>query len=143
MRGHGGAGCGRNLVEALFGHEHDLAGAVTTRPGKSIRTSAPLAWFAMSIIALLFTTPAAAETTAEIYKTRCASCHGKKGAADTTLGRSLDLRPLDSEEVQKQSDDDLFTIISKGKKKRMPAYDNKLSQDEIRNLVRYIRSLKQ
>jgi mono/diheme cytochrome c family protein len=133
----------RDLVEALFGHEHDLAGVVSTRPEKSIWTSALLSWFAISIIALLFAIPADAETTAEIYKTRCASCHGKKGAADTTLGRSLDLRPLDSEEVLKQSDDDLFTIISKGKKKRMPAYGNKLSQDEIRNLVKYIRSLKQ
>jgi mono/diheme cytochrome c family protein len=59
------------------------------------------------------------------------------------LGRNLNLRPLASPEVQGQSDDELFSIISRGRKKRMPAYDNRLSREQIRELVKYIRSLKQ
>ena len=58
------------------------------------------------------------------------------------LGRNMNLRPLSSAEVQNQSDDQLFAIISKGKN-RMPRYDRKLSRDQIHALVEYIRSLKQ
>jgi mono/diheme cytochrome c family protein len=43
--------------------------------------------------------------------------------------------------VQKQSDDELATIISKGKSK-MPSFDRKLSKDQIADVVKYIRSLK-
>ena len=57
------------------------------------------------------------------------------------LGRNLKLRSLASAEVQQQSDGDLARITSKGKGK-MPAYDRKLSKDQIDNVVKYIRSLK-
>ena len=57
------------------------------------------------------------------------------------LGRNLKLRPLASDAVQKQSDDELTTIISKGKN-RMPPFDHKLSKDQIRDVVKHIRSLK-
>jgi len=59
------------------------------------------------------------------------------------LGRNLKLRPLDSDEVQKQSDEELATLISKGKgKDRMPAFEHKLTREQIGDLVRYIRALK-
>jgi mono/diheme cytochrome c family protein len=58
------------------------------------------------------------------------------------LGRNLNLRPLASAEVQEQSDEELFSIISRGRKKRMPAFNNKLSKEQILDLVKYIRSLK-
>jgi len=57
------------------------------------------------------------------------------------LGKNLKLRSFASSEVQKQSDDELAAIIRKGKN-RMPPYDRKLSKDQIRDLVREIRSLK-
>ncbi len=57
------------------------------------------------------------------------------------IGRNLNLRALGSTEVQKKSDDELFSIISKGKN-RMPSFDRKLSKDQIRDVVRYIRALK-
>ena len=59
------------------------------------------------------------------------------------IGRNLKLRVLGSDDVQKKSDDELFTIISKGmEKNRMPAFDRRLSKDQIHDLVEYIRSLK-
>jgi mono/diheme cytochrome c family protein len=58
------------------------------------------------------------------------------------LGRNLKLRSLGSSEVQDQSDDQLIAITGKGKNK-MPRYDNKLSKEQIREVVKYIRSLKQ
>jgi cytochrome c553 len=93
------------------------------------------------LLAMLFSTYAFADSAADIYKTKCSACHGKNGAGDTMLGKNLKLRPLGSDDVQKQSDDELFTIISKGKK-RMPPFDRKLSKDQIHDLVEYIRSLK-
>jgi mono/diheme cytochrome c family protein len=97
--------------------------------------------FAKILLAFLFSTHAFADSGADIYKTKCSACHGKNGAGDTMLGKNLKLRPLGSDDVQKQSDDELFTIISKGKK-RMPPFDRKLSKDQIHDLVKYVRSLK-
>jgi len=57
------------------------------------------------------------------------------------LGRNLTLRSLASDDVQRQSDDELAAIISRGKNK-MPGYDRKLSREQIGDLVKYIRSLK-
>ena len=96
---------------------------------------------AVIVLAFMFSTYTFADSGADTYKTKCSACHGKNGAGDTMLGKNLKLRPLGSDDVQKQSDDELFTIISKGKK-RMPPFDRKLSKDQIRDLVKYIRSLK-
>ena len=89
----------------------------------------------------MFSTYTFADNTADIYKTKCAACHGKNGAGDSMIGKNLKLRPLGSDDVQKRSDDELFNIISKGKS-RMPPFDRKLAKDQIRDLVKHIRSLK-
>ena len=96
---------------------------------------------AVIVLAFMFSTYTFADSGADIYKTKCSACHGKNGAGDTMLGKNLKLRALGSDDVQKQSDDELFTIISKGKK-RMPPFDRKLSKDQIHDLVKYVRSLK-
>jgi mono/diheme cytochrome c family protein len=97
--------------------------------------------FAVILLALLLGTYSLADSGAENYKTRCSACHGSDGAAQTMLGRNLKLRSLASPDVQKLSDDELFVIISKGRGK-MPSFDKKLSQDQIRDLVKHIRALK-
>jgi len=59
------------------------------------------------------------------------------------IGKNLNLRALGSVDAQRQSDDELFTIISRGKNKnRMPSFDRKLSKEQIRDVVKYIRTLK-
>jgi cytochrome c6 len=88
-------------------------------------------------------TYALADSGAEIYKAKCSACHGANGAGDTMIGKNLYLRALGSSDVQKQSDDELFTIIGRGKNKdRMPSFDRKLSKEQIRDVVRYIRTLR-
>jgi mono/diheme cytochrome c family protein len=82
-----------------------------------------------------------AESAADIFKAKCSACHGKNGSGDTMIGRNLKIRSLASDEVQKQSDDELFTIIHKGRN-RMPAFDRKLTPQEIREVVKYVRALK-
>jgi mono/diheme cytochrome c family protein len=100
--------------------------------------------FAVIALTLSFSTYVYADSAAYNYKAHCAACHGATGAGDTMIGKNLKLRPLGSPEVQAQSDEDLFTIISKGKgKNRMPAFDHRLSRDQIYDIVKYIRSLKQ
>lgn len=94
-----------------------------------------------ALLALLFSAFAYADSAADTYKRKCSACHGAKGAGDTLLGKNLKLRALSSSDVQMKSDAELTTIISKGRNK-MPRFDDKLSKDQIRALVGYIRSLK-
>lgn len=79
--------------------------------------------------------------TAADYKSKCATCHGAEGKGDTAMGKTMKVKDLASEEVQKQSDAELATIIEKGKKP-MPGYEGKLTKEQIDGLVKYIRSLK-
>jgi cytochrome c6 len=76
---------------------------------------------------------ASAEAT---FKAKCAACHGADGKGK----EMMKTRDLGSPDVQKQSDADLTTIITKGKGK-MPAYGT-LTPDQVKDLVTYIRSLK-
>ena len=46
-----------------------------------------------------------------------------------------------SDEVQKKSDADLNGVITNGMGKTMPAYKGKLTDDQIKQLVGFIRDL--
>src|SRR5437867_8647184 len=76
----------------------------------------------------------------DLFKSKCASCHGPDGGAKTTMGTMLKIRDLKSDDVQKQTDADLHQIIAKGKNK-MPAFDGKLRKEQIDQLVGFIRQL--
>jgi cytochrome c551 len=91
--------------------------------------------------AMIFSTWSLADEGADIFKSKCAACHGADGKGNTGMGKSLKLRDLSSADVQKQSDADLETIITKGKGK-MPAYEGKLTKEQIDNVVKYLRTLK-
>jgi mono/diheme cytochrome c family protein len=75
-----------------------------------------------------------------VYKAKCASCHGADGSGNTAMGKKLSVRDLRSAEVQGQSNAQLSTIISKGKGK-MPPYEKSLGQQQIQELVAFIRGL--
>jgi len=96
---------------------------------------------AVMALALIFSTYVFADAGGDTFKAKCAACHGPDGSGSTTMGKNLKLRDLGSADVQKQSDDDLTTIITKGKNK-MPAYEGKLTKDQIGDVVKYIRTLK-
>jgi cytochrome c6 len=91
-------------------------------------------------IALLCSCSALGDSGAEIYKKKCAACHGANGAGDTMIGKNLKISSLRLPEVQKRSDEELFKIVAKGRN-RMPAFDRKLSREQIHDLVRHIRAL--
>jgi len=91
-------------------------------------------------IALVFTAWAPAETGADVYKAKCALCHGADGKG-TAVGKKLGSQDLTSADAQKQSDADLTTIIMKGKNK-MPSYDGKLTKEQVELVLKHIRTLK-
>lgn len=82
----------------------------------------------------------AQDDAAALYKAKCQACHGADGKA-TGVGQKLGAKDFSSPEVAKMSDPDLSNITKNGKDK-MPKYDGKLTDDQIKALVKYIRSLK-
>ena len=79
---------------------------------------------------------AAAQDAAGTYKAKCALCHGADGK-----GGKMGTRDFASPEVQKETDAQLTETITKGKPPKMPAYEGKLKDTEIKDLVAYIRGL--
>jgi cytochrome c6 len=85
------------------------------------------------------TVPVSAQDAAATFKAKCAMCHGADGKG-SAIGQKMGVHDFTSADVQKQSDAQLTEIISKGKGK-MPAYEGKLKDTEIKELVAYIRAL--
>jgi cytochrome c6 len=89
----------------------------------------------------LFSTFLLAESGADNFKGKCAMCHGADGKGETAIGKRLNVPDLGSSAVQNQSDAELTNIITNGKNK-MPKFDDRLTRDEIGEVVKYIRTLK-
>jgi cytochrome c6 len=75
------------------------------------------------------------------FKAKCASCHGPDGSGNTAAGKAMGVLDLRSDEVQKQTDAQLIDATANGKGKKMPAYKGKLTDDQIKQLVAYMRDL--
>jgi len=76
-------------------------------------------------------------TAASIFKERCAICHAEDGSG-TALGSRLHVRDLRAKEVQEKSTSELAQTIGAGKD-NMPAFKDKLDDEQIQKLVEYIR----
>jgi cytochrome c6 len=92
-------------------------------------------WFSL-LLALALPPIAAAESAADVYKSKCAACHGADGSKSM-----MGSKPLSGADVQGMSDAQLNDAITNGKGK-MPAYKGKLTDAQIKDLVSYIRTLK-
>jgi len=77
---------------------------------------------------------------ATLFKSKCAVCHGADGSGNTAVGKSMHIRDLASADVQKQTDAELTAMITNGKG-GMPAYKDKLTGDQIKDLVGFVREL--
>jgi mono/diheme cytochrome c family protein len=75
-----------------------------------------------------------------LFKSKCGDCHGANGSGNTAEGKNMNLRDLRSADVQKQTDEELIGITANGKG-AMPAYKDKLTGDQIKQLVAHIRDL--
>src|SRR5216110_3967250 len=81
------------------------------------------------------------------WANNCAQCHGASGKGDTKMGKMLNA--MDLTDPKKQSsftDAQAATAIKDGVKQNgkttMKAFGGKLSDDEIKALVAYVRALK-
>jgi mono/diheme cytochrome c family protein len=95
-------------------------------------------FFALAIVATM-AMPLFAADGAVVFKSKgCVGCHGADG---TKAMPAMGVKPLNSPEVKAKTDAQLVSVIAKGQGK-MPAYAGKLSDDEIKAAVAFVRTLK-
>lgn len=81
------------------------------------------------------------------WDANCAQCHGKDGKADTKMGKQLNAKDLTDAKVQSEFSDAKATEsikngVKDNGKTTMKAFGGKLTDDEIKALVAYVRTLK-
>lgn len=86
----------------------------------------------------------APKSPAELFVAKCSKCHGKDGKGNDKVLKllktdlpSLDLTDADS---QAKKDEEHLKVVTDGVKK-MPAYKEKLTEAEIKELVAFLRTL--
>ncbi len=80
-----------------------------------------------------------AQSAADLFKSKCAACHGADGTG-AKMGKTMGAHDFTGAEVQKMSDAELTATITNGKNK-MPPYKS-LKPEDVKGLVAYIRTLK-
>jgi cytochrome c553 len=99
-------------------------------------------------IALLGTVVVARADNAKVnWQMHCAMCHGKKGQANTPAGRMLGAPDLRQAKVQASfTDEAAFKAIKEGVEKdgrrKMKSFANELTDKDIQELVKYLRTFK-
>jgi mono/diheme cytochrome c family protein len=140
---------------------HDRRHHVRTRSGVVARfAAAALAGNAFAAAPLLAEGPGqigdapaaaqagGAQTTADLWKARCSSCHGLDGKGHTKTGAKWKIDDFTRPKWQKaMSDDEIRRTIEKGVRQKrtgkvkMPAFGKKLTPGEVDSLVAWVRSL--
>ena len=102
--------------------------------------------FMTGLMAAITSSALAAEVKAN-WEKHCQKCHGPDGKGETKMGRQSGAKDYTDPKVQAELTDEKAIkiikegIIEKGKKKMDP-YADKLTDDEIKALVAYIRAFK-
>jgi len=81
------------------------------------------------------------------WANNCMQCHGPDGSANTSMGKALNAKDLSNPAIQSSfTDAEAAAAIKDGVTKdgitKMLAFGGKLSDDEIKALVAYVRTLK-
>jgi mono/diheme cytochrome c family protein len=75
-----------------------------------------------------------------LFNEKCARCHGADGRGETVVGRMLSVPDFtDGGWWKKEARDERFIESITEGKDEMPAFGKKLSRQEIRSLVAYVR----
>ena len=88
----------------------------------------------VATMTMLTTTSLAQDPGATIYKSKCASCHGRDGGG----------KPGPNLKMTKLREDDIFLLLSKGDNSHKMPHDKAMSalkDDEINAVARYVKSL--
>jgi mono/diheme cytochrome c family protein len=98
------------------------------------------------LLSLSLATAAHAEdTVVEVWTAKCKSCHGPDGRAQTDMGKKQAIVDMSQPAWQQaQTNDDIREAIAEGspRNKKMKAYKDKLTPEQIDALVTYIRTFK-
>ena len=100
---------------------------------------------AISLVTFVYSASAADPKTN--WANNCAQCHGANGKGDTKMGKMLNAMDLTDPKKQASfTDAQAATAIKDGIKQNgkttMKAFAGKLTDDEVKALVAYVRSLK-
>jgi mono/diheme cytochrome c family protein len=105
---------------------------------------------ALAFVAAIFVPAMAFADAAENWTKMCAKCHGKEGKGDTKVGKKLGIGDYTDPAWHEKNKDDaaLVKAILEGKgepkdgETPMPAFKDKLKEDDAKALVAHIRSFK-
>jgi mono/diheme cytochrome c family protein len=93
------------------------------------------------LLAASVVVPAFAGTAgADLYKAKCAMCHGADGLAATPMAKNLKVLSFKDAAMIKAPEAQFIASTTNGKGK-MPAYKGKLTDAQIKDVVAYIRTL--
>ena len=98
----------------------------------------------LTAFALFLVLPSLSWAQEDLYKAKCAGCHGADGKG-TAAGKKMGAPEFSSPTVQKTSNADLVDFIENGgpQKKAMHAFANKgVSPADAAKLATYVKSLK-
>jgi len=77
---------------------------------------------------------------AAVYKANCAMCHGAAGDGNTPAGKKFNVPSFSTPTAVNESDATLLSVVKDGKGK-MPAWKSKLTDDQVKGVVAFIRTL--
>src|SRR5690348_1236066 len=106
------------------------------------RWTLPRAALALTVAIPLLARAEADKKAEKLWKSKCATCHGADGKAQTEQGKKLGVLDYSDPAWQKaHSDEEIRKGIAEGVK-GMDGYKDKLSAEQIDSLVAFVRGLK-
>jgi cytochrome c oxidase cbb3-type subunit 3 len=119
-----------------------------------VKRTRALAMFLIGYCAVMFGTTvsthaADADEGKKLYGQFCASCHGQSGKGDGPAAAALNPKPRDHTDkayMSSLTDDDMLKVIknggaSVGKSPLMPPWGASLKDDQIKDIIAYVRTL--
>ncbi len=76
---------------------------------------------------------------AETYKTKCQTCHGADGLANSGVGKIMKVKPATDPQVKSLSEAAMIAAVRNGSGK-MQAYKSSLTDAQIKDAVDYFRT---
>ncbi len=112
----------------------------STEPPPSTSTSTPPPATDTGTVAATAGDPTEGAT---IYAQKCSPCHGAQGKGDGPLSKGLTTKPrnhTDGAYMKTRTDEDLLQVIRDGKPP-MPPWGKVLSEQQMRSVLAYVRTL--
>lgn len=107
--------------------------------GTGIRVSSLVLFVVVATSLLLVQSLRAQEGAQDIYDHKCAVCHGKDGLGNTVKGKKVHVKDVHAN--MKDSEAEMIKAVTNGKGDDMDSYKKEYSQDQIKELVEYYRTL--